>query len=97
MSVLLLSFLACNINRGQGTVEIDTLWTCSKREPSTEVHVTEITEIVNGPSYTDMASLCSPFLLHFLPLSFQTVAVWSKAIFFAQLSVYRSISHYWDS
>lgn len=79
MSVLLLSHLAYNISQGQGTTDIGTLWTCSKRDPSSEVH---ITEIANGPSYTDMASLCSPFLL-VLPLCFQTVAVWGKTIFFA--------------
>lgn len=94
MSVFLLSYLAYNINRGQGTIETGTLRACSRRDPSSEVN---ITKIVNGPSYTDTASLYSPFLLQFLPMSFQTVAVWGKTVFFAQHSAYRSISHYWDS
>lgn len=62
------------------------------RDPSSEMHRTKI---VNGPSSTDMTSLCSPFLLHFLPLAFQAVAFWDNTIFFSQLSAYRSRNHYW--
>lgn len=78
----LLSHPSYNINQGQGTIEIAPLLMCNKRDPPSEVHRTKI---VNGPSSTDMTFLCSPFLLHFLPLAFQAVAIWDNTVFFSQL------------
>lgn len=84
MSVLL-SHPSHNINQGQGPIEIGTLRICNKRDPSSEVHRTKI---VNGPSSTDMTSLCSPFLLHFLPLAFQAVAIWGNTnLLFSAFSI----------
>lgn len=83
MSVLL-SHPSYDINQGQGTIEIGTLRICNKRDPPSEVHRTKI---VNGPSSTDMTSLRSPFLLHFLPLAFQAVAIWGNTLLFSAFSI----------
>lgn len=83
MSVLL-SHPSYDINQGQGTFEIGTLQICNRRDPPSEVHRTKI---VNGPSSTDMTSLRSPFLLHFLPLAFQAVAIWGNTLLFSAFSI----------
>lgn len=57
------------------------------RDPSSKV---QATEIANGPNYTGMASLNSPFLLWCLTLVFGGKTTVS------QHSAYRSIRHHWD-
>lgn len=54
---VLLPHPSYNINQGQGTIEIGTLWICNKRDPPSEVHRTKI---VNGPSSTDMTFFVFP-------------------------------------